>query len=87
MKAASNSSLARRGTAVSVALLLVFLAAWEWGPGLLGIPVFIIPPLSSVFEEFLRMLAVSGLVTHTGITAAEVVAGFLLGSLLGACFG
>src|SRR5215472_5226107 len=81
------SSLARRGTAVSVALLLVVLAAWQWGPGILGIPVFIIPPLSSVVEEFLRMLAVSGLMTHTGVTAAEVIAGFLLGSLLGAFFG
>ena len=87
MKVAANSSLARRGTAVSVALLLAFLAAWQWGPGVLGIPVFIIPPLSSVFDEFLRMLAVSGLATHTGITAAEVIAGFLLGSLLGAFFG
>jgi len=81
------SSLARRGTAVSVALLLVVLAAWQWGPGILGIPIFIIPPLSSVVEEFLRMLAVSGLMTHTGVTAAEVIAGFLLGSLLGAFFG
>ena len=87
MKVAANSSLARRGTAVSVALLLAFLAAWQWGPGVLGLPVFIIPPLSSVFDEFLRMLAVSGLATHTGITAAEVLAGFLLGSLLGAFFG
>src|SRR6266567_2615938 len=82
-----NSSLMRRGTAVSVALLLVMLAAWQWGPGLLGIPVFIIPPLSAVFDEFLRMLAVSGLMTHTGVTAVEVIAGFLLGSLLGAFFG
>src|SRR6516164_2744265 len=82
-----NSSLMRRGTAVSVALLVVVLAAWQWGPGLLGIPVFIIPPLSAVFDEFLRMLAVSGLMTHTGVTAIEVIAGFVLGSLLGAFFG
>src|SRR5262245_28850129 len=82
-----GSALVRRGTAVSVALLLVVLVAWQWGPGLLGIPTFIIPPLSSVFDEFLRMLAVSGLMTHTGVTAAEVIAGFLIGSLLGAFFG
>lgn len=82
-----NSSLVRRGTAVSVALLIVVLAAWQWGPGLLGIPTFIIPPLSAVFDEFLRMLAVSALMTHTGVTALEVIAGFLLGSLLGAFFG
>jgi NitT/TauT family transport system permease protein len=82
-----NSSLVRRGTAASVALLIVVLAAWQWGPGLLGIPTFIIPPLSAVFDEFLRMLAVSALMTHTGVTALEVIAGFLLGSLLGAFFG
>jgi NitT/TauT family transport system permease protein len=84
---AANSGLARRGTVLSLAVLVVFLAAWQWGPGLLGIPPFIIPPLSMVYHEFLRMLAVSALMTHTGITAAEVIAGFVLGSLLGAFFG
>jgi len=87
MSSAANSTLARRGTVLSVALLVVFLAAWQWGPGLLGIPPFIIPPLAMVYHEFLRMLAVSALMTHTGITAAEVIAGFVLGSLLGAFFG
>jgi NitT/TauT family transport system permease protein len=83
----ANSTLVRRGTILSLAALVVFLAAWQWGPGLLGIPPFIIPPLSMVYHEFLRMLAVSALMTHTGITAAEVIAGFVLGSLLGAFFG
>jgi NitT/TauT family transport system permease protein len=83
----ANSTLVRRGTILSLAGLVVFLAAWQWGPGLLGIPPFIIPPLSMVYHEFLRMLAVSALMTHTGITAAEVIAGFVLGSLLGAFFG
>jgi NitT/TauT family transport system permease protein len=83
----ASSTLVRRGTILSLAVLVVFLAAWQWGPGLLGIPPFIIPPLSMVYHEFLRMLAVSALMTHTGITAAEVIAGFVLGSLLGAFFG
>jgi len=83
----ANANLVRRGTILSLAVLVVFLAAWQWGPGLLGIPPFIIPPLSMVYHEFLRMLAVSALMTHTGITAAEVIAGFVLGSLLGAFFG
>ena len=87
MNGGTNSTLVRRGTILSLAVLVVFLAAWQWGPGLLGIPPFIIPPLSMVYHEFLRMLAVSALMTHTGITAAEVIAGFVLGSLLGAFFG
>jgi NitT/TauT family transport system permease protein len=77
----------RRGVAASVGLLILFLAGWQWGPGLLGIPSYFIPPLSQVFGEFLRLLSVSSLLYHTGITAAEVIAGFALGSLLGACLG
>ena len=87
MSAKADMALVRRGTAVSLVVLIVFLAAWEWGPGCLGIPAFIIPPLSAVYHEFLRMLSVNALMMHTGITAAEVIAGFVLGSLLGAFFG
>jgi NitT/TauT family transport system permease protein len=87
MNGAGKTAVVRRGTIASVLLLIVFLAAWEWGPGFLRIPTFIIPPLSMVFDEFLRMLSVNALMSHTGITAAEVIAGFLLGSLLGAFFG
>jgi NitT/TauT family transport system permease protein len=77
----------RTGAAASVALLVLFLAAWEWGPGLLRIPTFIVPPLSMVSEELLRMWHVNHLLFHTGVTAGEVLAGFLLGSLVGACAG
>jgi NitT/TauT family transport system permease protein len=53
----------------------------------LRIPPFIIPPLSMVADEAVRMWHVSGLAFHTGITAAEVLVGFILGSLLGALIG
>src|SRR5262249_28518262 len=82
-----NPWLAGGGPAAGGPLLIVVWAAWKGGPGLLEIPTFITPPLSAVFDEFLRMLAVSALMTHTGVTALEVIAGFLLGSLLGAFFG
>jgi len=87
MNDAARSSLVRRGTAASVALLFAFLAAWQWGPGLLGIPSFIVPPLSMVAAEFVHAWQVNHLLMHTGVTAAEVLAGFLLGSLLGAFVG
>jgi NitT/TauT family transport system permease protein len=77
----------RKGVAASIALFVVFLAAWEWGPGLLNIPTFIIPPASKVATEFVRMWQVSGLLLHTGITTAEVLVGFAIGSLLGALGG
>jgi NitT/TauT family transport system permease protein len=82
-----RSALVRRGTIASIMLLILFLAAWQWGPGLLGIPHFIVPPMSMVYEEFLRMWKVNNLPFHTGITAAEVMIGFALGSLLGAFIG
>jgi NitT/TauT family transport system permease protein len=77
----------RKGVAASFALFVVFLAAWEWGPRLLNIPTFIIPPPSKVATEFVRMWQVSGLLLHTGITTAEVLVGFAIGSLLGALGG
>lgn len=77
----------RKETAASAVLLLVFLAAWEWGPALVGIPSYLIPPVSDVYDEFLRMLAVDNLLFHSGVTTAEVVAGFFVGSLLGMFIG
>jgi NitT/TauT family transport system permease protein len=77
----------RAGTAASLALLVIFLAAWEWGPGLLRIPTFIIPPLSAVAQEAVRMWQVNHLLMHTGVTTGEVLVGFVLGSLLGAFIG
>ena len=87
MKVANPNARSRRGTVASCLLLVIFLAGWQWGPELLGIPTFIVPPLSMVFKESLRMWQVDNLAFHTAITAAEVIAGFTLGSLLGACLG
>ena len=83
----TRSSVVRRGTIASLVLFVMFLVAWEWGPGLLKIPHFIVPPMSMVGEEFLKMVKVSNLPYHTGITAFEVLVGFILGSLLGAVIG
>ena len=87
MSGTARSALVRNGTAASAALLIVFLAAWQWGPGLFGVPSFIVPPLSMVASEFLHAWQFDHLMMHTGVTAAEVLAGFILGSLLGALVG
>jgi len=84
---AAQSSFVRQGTTASVVLLIVLLAAWQWGPGLLGIPPYIVPPLSMVAAEFVHHWRTSHLLLHTGVTTGEVLAGFLLGSLLGAFVG
>lgn len=71
----------------SLAVLLVFLAAWQWAPGALGMPEFVLPKFTRVVEEAGRMWQGSELLKHFGITALEVVVGFALGSLLGVMFG
>lgn len=73
--------------AASLGVFVAFLAAWEWLPGLLKIPPFILPPASQTWNEFLRMLANEQLLYHAGITSLEVIVGFVLGSLLGMFIG
>jgi NitT/TauT family transport system permease protein len=82
-----RSAFARKGAGASLALLVIFLAAWQWGPGLVGLPTFIVPPLSMVASEFVHAWQFDNLLLHTGVTIAEVLAGFILGSLLGALIG
>jgi NitT/TauT family transport system permease protein len=81
------SVLTRREAWLSVVFLLGVLAVWEWAPRALGIPPFILPPISDVAHEFVRLHARENLWAHTGVTLAEVVAGFILGSLLGMTTG
>jgi len=87
MKNGGSLSPAQKGATASAALFVIFLAAWQWGPGLLGIPTFIVPPLSMVAAEFVHAWQYDNLLLHTGVTIAEVLAGFVLGSLLGAFIG
>lgn len=74
-------------TAWSVAVLVVFLLGWEFVPGWLGVPKFVLPPFSQVLTEGARIWETERLMWHAGITAAEVVIGFVLGSFLGAVIG
>ncbi|WP_442026222.1 ABC transporter permease [Pseudoduganella sp. RAF53_2] len=71
----------------SLLVLVVFLSAWQWGPAWLGMPEFILPNFSRVLQESVAMWHNSDLLHHFGVTAMEVVAGFVLGSLLGLAVG
>ena len=71
----------------SFAVLVVFLLMWEYLPGWLGVPQFVLPPFSQVTQEAVRIWDAERLMWHAGITAAEVVIGFILGSALGAIIG
>jgi NitT/TauT family transport system permease protein len=74
-------------SSLSLAVLVLFLAAWEWGPGWLGVPEFVLPPFTTVCAEAARIWDAERLLWHAGITSAEVVIGFILGSLMGALIG
>lgn len=67
----------------SLALLVVTLIFWEWGPGWLGMPEFVLPRFTRVLQEVGHMWHNENLIQHTLITAAAVFIGFLLGTLLG----
>ena len=82
-----SSGLSASVIAASLAVLLVFLGIWEWLPPLLKVPEFILPGPSKIWSEFQRMSSAERLWYHSGITALEVVVGFILGSLLGVLIG
>jgi NitT/TauT family transport system permease protein len=71
----------------SLAVLIVFLVMWQWLPGALGIPEFVLPNLTKTVDEGFRIWSAERLLWHSGITALEVVVGFILGSALGAGIG
>lgn len=79
--------LLRRETAGSLAVLVLFVLAWQWGPGALGIPSYILPTASECWSEFLRMIPRDELFFHIGVTAIEVAVGFALGAVLGMVIG
>jgi NitT/TauT family transport system permease protein len=71
----------------SLLVLGAFLAVWQWGPGWLGMPEFVLPPFSRVIEEAQRLALHGQLLEHSMITLMEVVVGFALGALLGLMVG
>ncbi|MBT3992297.1 MAG: ABC transporter permease [Rhodospirillaceae bacterium] len=84
----ANSSNENQGSIwLSIAVLLGFLAAWEWGPMLFEIPPYIIPSASSVFFEFVHSIDNERLFYHTGVTLLSTIVGFTVGSLLGMVIG
>ena len=93
--ATANQALARRamwsrGNAAplaSLALAVVVLFCWQYLPPLLGVPKYIIPTVSDLWSEALRMWRNDNLVLHFFSTASMAMLGFVLGSLLGAVFG
>jgi len=77
----------RKETWISLLVLVLFVAGWEWGPSLLGIKPYNIPRLSLVWTETAHLYVNGDLFYHAAITCFEVIVGFTLGCLLGAAIG
>lgn len=80
----------RRGAAVplaSLALAVIVLIAWQYLPPMLGVPKYIIPCVSDLWHEGVRMWVQENLLRHFISTASMSILGFVLGSLLGAVAG
>jgi NitT/TauT family transport system permease protein len=71
----------------SLLLAVVVLLAWQYIPPMLGVPKYIIPRLSDLGSEMVRMWYRENLIAHFMSTASMSILGFFLGGLLGAVFG
>ncbi len=77
----------RRALILSVMLAAVVLLAWQYALPLLGVPKYIIPSVTELWVELMRMWNYNNLWEHILSTLSMVVLGFILGSLLGAVCG
>lgn len=64
-------------------LLLVFLAAWQFLPGLLKTPSFVIPPLTDVIKALTDPVSFPLYMSNTGTTLSEVLTGLVIGIVIG----
>lgn len=71
----------------SVAVAVVVLIAWQYLPPMLGVPKYIIPRVSDLYLEMIRLWNQENLLKHFMSTASMSIVGFVLGGLLGAVFG
>ncbi|MDR6507715.1 ABC transporter permease [Arthrobacter oryzae] len=64
-------------------LLLVFLAAWQFLPGLLKTPSFVIPPLTDVIKALTDPVSFPLYMSNAGTTLSEVLTGLVIGIVIG----
>jgi NitT/TauT family transport system permease protein len=87
--AAPAPRLWRGGAAplASIAVAVIVLLAWQYLPPLFGVPKYIIPRVSDLASEMVRLWYQENLLMHFVSTASMSILGFVLGSLLGAVVG
>ena len=73
--------------AISLVLFIALLGLWEFVVRYFNVPAFVIPKPSSVVVALYNGLASGLYLWHMGITLAEVIAGFVIGSGIGFLLG
>jgi NitT/TauT family transport system permease protein len=71
----------------SLLVAILVLAVWQFLPPALGVPKYIIPQVTDLVHEMIRMWQQENLLMHFISTATMTVIGFILGGLFGAVFG
>jgi NitT/TauT family transport system permease protein len=74
-------------SAASLAVAALALVAWQYVPPALGVPKYIIPQVTDLVAEMVRMWEHENLLMHFISTFSMAVLGFVLGSLFGAVVG
>lgn len=70
-----------------VILFIVVCVMWQYAPGLLGVPRYILPALSDVFAAFLSVDNLRLYAMHGGVTLAEALIGLAIGTAAGFILG
>lgn len=68
-------------------VLSVFIAAWEYGASRQAVNSFLFGSPSAIWGFLVKMAQDGSLLHDTWITGLETILGFLLGNVIGTCFG
>jgi NitT/TauT family transport system permease protein len=71
----------------SPALLVLFVASWQFTVSVAGVSPFILPPPADVGRSLVDMFATDSIWAHIRVTLVEVVVGFGIAVVVGTAFG
>lgn len=77
----------KKQTLQQLIVFALFILAWKIFIFVLDIKEFILPQPETVFVAYLSMISSYLFLKHTAITVIEILAGFILGSLIGIFWG
>jgi NitT/TauT family transport system permease protein len=77
----------KRTSYYSLGLFIVLLMLWEWAVYQWNVKELILPPPTTIIQSFIENMMSGYLYPHIVATSIEILAGFLLGTLLGIGLG